>query len=132
MKRRIIPGIVLLFLAAVAAVGSRTFMAPCAHADGSFGACHWAGRTLLGLSCVLGITAVISVCVPRARFGAYLSALPVSLLAIRTPGSLIALRRSDAMRCRMVTRPAAILLFSASLLCALIGALLNTGKAKRE
>ena len=132
MKRRIIPGIVLLFLAAIAAVGSRTFMAPCAHADGSFGACHWAGRTLLGLSCVLGITAVISVCVPRARFGAYLSALPVCLLGILTPGTLIDLCRSDAMRCRMVTRPAAILLFSASLLCALIGALLNTGKAKRE
>ena len=36
--------------------------------------------------------------------------------------------RMSTMRCRMVMQPAMILLFSAALLCALAGVILNAGK----
>ncbi len=129
-NKRKIPAWILLALSLIAAVGSQTFLAPCAHEDGSFGSCHWAGQALLGLGCVTGLLAVFSLYVTKARFGAYLSALPVCVLGILTPGVLIHLCRMSAMRCRMVMQPAMIILFSAALLCALAGALLS-GREKQ-
>ena len=97
--------------------------------DGSFGPCHWAGQTLLGSGCVLGVLAVFALCVKRARLGVYLGCLPVCVLGILTPGTLIDLCRMSTMRCRMVTQPAMIILFSAALLCALAGAVLSGRKS---
>ena len=53
-------------------------------------------------------------------------------LGILTPGTLLGLCSMSTMRCRMVTQPAMILLFSAALLCAAAGAILNGGKAARR
>ena len=125
MKKSQIPSILLLVLAVVIAVGSQTFLAPCVHEDGTFGSCHWAGRMELGLGCLLGLLAILSLCVKRAGFGALLSALPVCVLGILTPGTLIDLCHMSTMRCRMLMQPAMILLFSAALLCALIGAIFS-------
>ncbi len=129
MKKSIIPAIILLILAVLTAAGSQTFLAPCVHEDGAFGPCHWAGRTLLGLGCVLGALAALALCVRNARFGVFLGAVPVSVLGILTPGTLIDLCRMSTMRCRMVTQPAMIILFSAALLCALAGAVLSGRKS---
>ncbi len=128
MKKQMIPAIILLILSVVIILGSRTFLSPCVHEDGSFGPCHWAGQMLLGLGCVLGILAALALCVKRARPGVYLSVLPVCALGILTPGTLMDLCRMSTMRCRMVMQPAMILLFSAALLCALAGVILNAGK----
>ncbi len=128
MKKQIVPAIIMLILSIIIILGSQSFLAPCVHEDGSFGPCHWAGQTLLGLGCATGILAALSLCVRRARPGVYLSSLPVCALGILTPGTLIDLCRMSAMRCRMVMQPAMIILFSAALLCALIGAILTAGK----
>ena len=122
MKKQTIPAMVLLTLSLVIVIGSQSFLSPCVHEDGSFGHCHWAGRALLGLGCVVSILAILSLCVQKARLGAYLSALPVCGLGVLTPGTLIDLCHMSTMRCRMVMQPAMILLFSAALLCALVGA----------
>ena len=125
MKKSVLPAAVILFLSLVIAVGETTFLSPCVHEDGTFGPCHWAGQALLGLGCVLGTLAALALFMKRARLGVYLSALPVCVLGILTPGTLIGLCRMSAMRCRMVMQPAMILLFSAALLCALTGAILS-------
>ena len=125
MKKQSIPAGVMLVIALIIAVGSQTFLAPCVHEDGSFGPCHGAGQMLLGLGCALGVLAALSLCVERARFGIYLSSLPVCVLGILTPGTLLDLCRMSTMRCRMVMQPAMILLFSAALMCALIGVILT-------
>jgi hypothetical protein len=125
MKKQIIPAVILLVLSLVIAIGSQTFLSPCVHGDGSFGPCHWAGQTLLGLGCVLGVLGAFALCVKRARLGVFLSAMPVCVLGILTPGTLIDLCRMSTMRCRMVMQPAMIILFSAALLCSLIGAVLS-------
>ena len=125
MRKQIIPAVVLLILSVLIVIGSRTFLAPCVHEDGSFGSCHWAGQTLLGLGCVTGVLAVLLLCVKRARLGISLSLLPVCILGILTPGTLIDLCHMSSMRCRMVMQPAMIILFSAVLLSALAGALLS-------
>ena len=132
MKKEIIPSLILTALAAVLAAGSQTFLSPCVHEDGSFGACHWAGRTLAGLSCVLGVLAALSLCAGRARLGTYLSALPVSAMGILTPGVVIGLCPMSTMRCRMVMQPAMRILFSAALLFALAGAIACAGEKETK
>ena len=118
----------LLILSLVVVIGSQSFLSPCMHEDGSFGPCHWAGQALLGLGCVVGVLAILSLCVQKARLGTYMSALPVCGLGILTPGTLVDLCHMSTMRCRMVMQPAMILLFSAALLCALTGAILTARK----
>ena len=128
MKKQIIPSGILLLIAALIAIGSQTFLSPCIHEDGSFGACHWAGQTLLGLGCVLGTLAVLSLCLKKAAGGFFLSALPVCIMGILTPGTLIDLCHMSTMRCRMLMQPAMVILFSAALVCALTGAALSARK----
>ena len=128
MKKQSIPAGILLTLSLVIAIGSQTFLSPCVHADGAFGACHWAGQALLGLGCALGILAILSLAIQRARYGAYLSAMPLCVLGILTPGTLIDLCRMSTMRCKMVMQPAMIILFSAALAAALAGAILTGRK----
>ena len=128
MKKQLIPAIVLIILSVIVIIGTQSFLSPCFHEDGTFAPCHWAGQALLGLGCALSVIAVLALCVSRARFGAYLSALPVCVLGILTPGTLIDLCHMSTMRCRMVMQPAMIILFSAALLCALTGAILSARK----
>ena len=128
MKKQTIPAMVLLVLSLVIVIGSQSFLSPCVHEDGLFGPCHWAGQALMGLGCVVGLLAILSLCIQKARLGAYMSALPVCGLGILTPGTLIDLCHMSSMRCRMVMQPAMIILFSAALLCALIGAIFTARK----
>ena len=128
MKKSVIPAVILLLISVAVIFGSQSFLSPCVHEDGTFGACHWAGQSLLGLGCVTGILAALALRSRRARPGIYLSVLPVCVLAILTPGTLIDLCRISAMRCRMVMQPAMIILFSAALLCALISLILSAGR----
>jgi len=129
MKKQMIPGCVMLVLALVISIGSLTFLSPCIHEDGSVGACWWAGRALLGLGCLLGVLALLTLVSGRARFGTYLSSIAVCILGILTPGTLISLCRMSSMHCRAVMQPAMIILFSVSALAAVIGVLLS-GKGK--
>ncbi len=129
MKKQMIPGCVMLVLALVISIGSLTFLSPCIHEDGSVGACWWAGRALLGLGCLLGVLALLTLVSGRARFGTYLSSIAVCILGILTPGTLISMCRMSSMHCRAVMQPAMIILFSVSALAAVIGVLLS-GKGK--
>ncbi len=132
MKKQSIPAGVMLVIALIIAVGSQTFLAPCVHEDGSFGPCHGAGQMLRGLGCAGGVSAALSLGVSRARLGVYLSSLPVCVLGILTPGTLLDLCHMRTMRCRMVMQPAMIILFSMALLCAVIGAILCAKKEKQR
>ncbi|MBQ6255154.1 MAG: DUF4418 family protein, partial [Clostridia bacterium] len=85
MKKQMIPAMILLVLSLMITIGSQSFLSPCVHEDGSFGPCHWAGQTLMGLGCVVGILAILSLCVQKARLGTYMSALPVCGLGILPP-----------------------------------------------
>ena len=129
MKKQLIPAAVLLILSVLIVIGSQSFLKPCVHEDGSFGPCHWAGQALLGLGCALGVIAALALAVRRAGFGIFLGALPVCVLGILTPGTLIDLCHMSTMRCRMVMQPAMIILFAAALLCALTGAVLSARKS---
>ena len=128
-KKQLIPAAVLLILSVLIVIGSQSFLRPCVHEDGSFGPCHWAGQALLGLGCALGVMAALALAVQRAGFGIFLGALPVCVLGILTPGTLIDLCHMSTMRCRMVMQPAMIILFAAALLCALTGAVLSARKS---
>ncbi len=132
MKKQSIPAISILILSLIIIIGSQTFLSPCVHEDGSFGPCHWAGQTLLGLGCVTFILTALALCLKCARLGIYLSTLPVCVLGILTPGTLIDLCRMSTMRCRMVMQPAMIILFSAALFCAIIGVIINAKKVRQR
>ena len=132
MNKSIVPAMILLILSIVIIFGSQTFLSPCIHEDGSFGPCHWAGQALLGLGCVVGTLAALSLVAKHARQGICLSAIPVCILGILTPGTLIDLCRMSSMRCRMVMQPAMIILFAVALLCALTGAIVSARKTKKQ
>lgn len=125
MKKTMIPAIIVLVLALVVAVGSQTFLGACVHDDGSFGACHWACRAILGEGALLAALSLLALALKDARAGLYLAMIPTSLLGLLTPGTLIALCKMPTMRCRMLTRPAMMILFGAMLLASLIGWLLS-------
>ena len=125
MKRTCIPAIIVLALSLIVAIGSQTFLGACLHEDGSFGACHWACRGILGEGALLAALAVLALVLKRERAGLYLAMIPASALGLLTPGVLIALCKMPTMRCRMLTRPAMTILFALVLLAALIGWLLS-------
>ena len=131
MKKQTIPAIILLVIAVIISVGSRTFLSPCVHEDGSFGACHWAGQAVLGLGCVLAVQAVMMLCTRYKYPGIYLGVLPVCVMGVLTPGTLIDLCHMSSMRCRAVMQPAVIILFCAAFICALTGFILNYRRVKK-
>ena len=130
MNKRIIPAIIILVLSLLLAIGSQTFLGACVHDDGSFGACHWACRALLGEGILLAVLALAALALKRERPGLYLAMLPASLLGMLTPGTLIAICKAPTMRCRMVTQPAMMILFALMLVAALIGWLLSRREAR--
>ena len=125
MNKKAIPAGVVLVIGLIIAVGSTRFLGACVHEDGSFGACHWACRALLGEGVLLAVLALMVLAVKRACLGLYLAMIPASLLGLLTPGTLIALCKMPTMRCRMLTQPAMTILFGVMLVAALIGALLS-------
>ena len=120
-KKRMVPGCIVLILSLVIAVGSVTFLGPCVHEDGTVGACHWAGRSILGLGLLVLVLSVLAVLLRRFRGGLYLSILIACVLGALTPGTLISLCRMSSMRCRAVMQPAMIILFAAAGLVSLAG-----------
>ena len=125
MRKSCIPAIITLALSMFAAIGSQTFLGACAHDDGSFGACHWACRAMLGEGVLLAVLSLMALAFKRERAGLYLAMLPASLLGLLTPGTLIALCKMPAMRCRMLTQPAMMILFGVMLPASLVGWLLS-------
>ena len=125
MKKTMYPAVAILILSLLAAVGSQTFLGACVHDDGSFGACHWACRAMLGEGALLAVLSLAALAMKRERAGLYLAMLPASLLGLLTPGTLIALCKMPTMRCRMLTQPAMMILFGAALLTSLVGWLVS-------
>ena len=128
MKKRVFAWLTLA-LALVMAVGSVTFLGACVHEDGSFGACHWASRALLGIGILLAAQSGIALATGHA--GAYLCMAFTAALGLLLPGTLIRLCGMATMHCRAVMQPAMTLLNAGILILALAGFLLETRRAKR-
>jgi hypothetical protein len=58
----------------------------------------------------------------------YLGILPVSVAGLLTPGTLIDICKVNTMRCRMVMRPAMLVLFALTLVIAMVGCLTARGR----
>ena len=125
--------VIILVLALLSAIGVRTFMSPCVHDDGSFGSCHWAGQALFGLSIVIAAQSMIAFAWKNfaLRQGLYLAMTLTAVLGLLIPGPLIKLCSMADMRCRMIMRPAAMILYSLILVLAAAGMLLS-GSEKRS
>ena len=132
MKKLSYPACVTLGLALLIAVGSVSFLGPCVHEDGSFGACHWAGQALLGIGLLLGAQSLLILLSkqPRTKMGVYLAMLPTALLGIFTPGTLISLCRMATMRCRAIMQPAMIILCAVSAAVSAAGYFIERKKVK--
>ena len=128
MKKLSFPAIAILILGLVIAIGSQTFLGPCVHEDGSLGVCHWAGRMMMGVGALLAVLAALALLMPQLRSGLMLAMLPTALLGLLTPGTIISICRMDTMRCRMVMRPAMLILCAIVMALALGGWLVGRGK----
>ena len=123
MKRFSVSSLAVLVIAAVIAAGSVSFLSPCVHEDGSFGACHWAGQAMLGIGMLLAAESLAALLVRdgRVRTGLLAAASMTALLGCLIPGTLIDLCRMATMHCRSVMQPAMILLCALACVTALIG-----------
>lgn len=107
-KRDIVFGLAAGILGVVLAVGSQTFARPCVHADGSAAVCAPVKTWLTVEGGIIAILAGISM----LRSNAVTTALAAvcGLLAVLTPGVLVPICRHDAMACRQMTQPVALVL----------------------
>jgi len=128
MKKTSIPALIVLILSLVIAIGSQTFLGACVHEDGGFGACHWASRGVMALGAVQAVIALLALAFPVQKQGLYLAMLPVSVAGLLTPGTLIDICKMNTMRCRMLMRPAMLVLFALTLVIALAGYLMARGR----
>lgn len=121
-------------LALLLTVGAVTFLRPCAHMDGDFGTCHWAGRTVAGLGAALAVQALCGLFAGDAKLreGIALSMVPVALLTALTPGILIPLCTMETMRCNAVMRPAVLLIAALIGVLSAADAVLQHRRAGRE
>ena len=125
---------VALLLSAVTAAGSVSFLGPCVHEDGSFGACHWAGQAMLGIGLLLAALSLTALLVKdgRLRAGILFAAAAAAVLGIFVPGTLINLCGMATMRCRAVMRPAVTLLCALTAVSCLAGGIAAYRKADSE
>ena len=123
-----------LVLSAVTAAGSVSFLGPCVHEDGSFGACHWAGQAMLGIGLLLAVLSLTALLVKdgRVRAGILFAAAAAAVLGIFVPGTLIRLCGMATMRCRAVMRPAMTLLCVLTAVSSLAGGIAAYRKAGSE
>ncbi len=131
MKHLSVCAALVLVLAAVIALGSRSFLGPCLHEDGSFGACHWAGQALFGVGLLLAGESVFALLAPerRMRQGCFIPMLMTAVLGFFIPGPLIGLCRMATMRCVALMQPAMRILCMLAALFSLLGFLLERRKA---
>lgn len=129
-KKTTIPALIVVILAAVAAVGVKTFLGPCVHEDGTFGACHWAGQALFGAALLIGAEGLAAICLKNSGVcrGLFLSMTATSVLGICIPGLLISLCGMATMRCRALMRPAMTILFALMGIVSVIGCMLSKEK----
>ena len=131
MKKISLAACITLLLGAVVAVGSVSFLGPCVHEDGSFGACHWAGQGMLGIGLLITAQGILALLMKSggARAGVLFSMALTALLGTLIPGTLIGLCGMATMRCRALMKPAMILLCAAIALTALAGGIAEARKA---
>ena len=126
MKKQCIPAIVLIIFSLIIVFGSQSFLSPCVHEDGSFGACHWAGQAMFGISLLIGAEGLAAVFWKNneARRGILFSMAAASVLGICIPGRMIGLCSMAVMRCRALMQPAMTILFAVMGIVSAVGCLL--------
>ena len=124
--------LIICILALITAAGSRTFLGPCIHEDGSFGTCHWAGQAVFGTALLLAVQSLFALFQRHSlmRKGMFLAMFWTAMLGILFPGTLIGLCGMATMRCRAVMRPAVTILFALTGGLSLAGCLIGRSDAK--
>ena len=128
-------GAVTAALGLVTAVGARTFLRPCAHEDGSVSACAGAGEWLLWLGILTVAAGVLLALASGKSARVVLSAAAVGLgiLTLLAPGTLTPICAMASMRCRMVTRPGALVLGVLTAACGAVSLITGlTAKRKKS
>ena len=134
-RKTIIPAALILFFSVLAAVGVKTFLGPCVHEDGTFGACHWAGQALLGISLLMSAQSIAVLAAHKnsqLSRGLFLAMALTSVLGMLIPGPVISLCGMATMRCRSLMRPAMTILLGLAGLIALTAFFLTMGSSSSE
>ncbi len=134
MKKLSVSSFAVLVLALLIAVGSRSFLGPCVHEDGSFGACHWAGQAMFGLGLLMMLQSAFALLWRdrKVRAGILAATAMTAVLGCFVPGPLISLCGMATMRCRAVMQPAMILLCLLAALTAAAGCAAELRRSRAE
>lgn len=129
-KRDMVFGLAVGLLGLLLAIGAQTFARPCVHTDGSAAMCAPVSAYLTVEGGLIAVLAGIAMLRPHPVLQGLAGA--VGLLSCLTPGTLIPLCRAEAMRCRQVTQPTALVLGVLILAAALGWLCLTLLQRKRE
>ena len=134
MKRFSVCALLVFVLSLVIAVSSISFLGPCIHEDGSFGACHWAGQALFGIGLLLAAESLFAMLCgeSRTRQGVFVSILLTAILGCLIPGTLIELCHMATMRCRALMQPAMVILCALSAVSAFVGFFAERKKSREQ
>ena len=112
MKRKIdIFGIILLTLSLILTFGDKYFFHACEVHENPM-VCHWAQRAVFGVGILLSVISILHLIVKdtKVKSAISLAIAPTAVYAALIPGILIRLCTMATMRCRIVFRPAVVVI----------------------
>lgn len=97
--------LLLVVLTVLYSIGIRWWFPVCQATEEKVMSCHWAGRTLEGLSWLLLVLAVLHLILPDEKIKAGMAAAfsAVAVFTMMVPGTIISLCGSSEMPCRSGT-----------------------------
>lgn len=124
-----VPRLIPVILSLLLAVGADTFLGPCGHG----GPCDRAGHALVyeGIGLTVLTAMAMLPCKGKIRAAVCAAALILAVFAFLTPGTLMPICGGAGMRCRMVMRPACMIVAGLIFLFVAANAGLEIRKAQK-
>ena len=135
MKKTQITEIIMIAAEAVLLIGNNTWFKVCGPKDdGSFMACHWAGRMVTACALLLLALSIAHFIFKdlKAKAAADLSVGLTALMTLLTPGMIINLCGMPEMMCRAHTQPWVIVLSAVIIVAAAFDAFLVRSALEAE
>ena len=124
---------VMLIISAVLFVGSFTFIKTCGPMeDGSWMTCHWAGRAITAVSCVMTVLSLISIIAKNigVKLGLTIGTVANAVICALLPGRIISTCMMSDMQCNAVTKPVTAVLCIAVAVIGVINVMINVKNIK--
>lgn len=130
----IVTGVIMLLFSVLLLVGIETFFAPCGpKEDGSFMACHWMGKSVMGAACILCVISLLHLILPKdIKLGLGIAAIPTALIAVLLPNVIMGTCMMESMQCNSLSKPAVTVIGLVILIAAAVDVIILAADRKKS